>query len=135
MTSTMKLGASTFVSKRKNNQVASRNTAKSGAPKPGIFVRYYSLTLQQRKNLAQPFTFTGKSEAPITGIAPTGYAGGGLGGPGINLDNVREFLTELDTFEKEFGYAPNKDEQNIDLKHKKHMYTELDSLNSKYYNK
>jgi hypothetical protein len=55
---------------------------------------------------------------PITGIAPTGYAGGGLGGPGVNLDNVREFLTELDAFEGEFGYVGKKEEENPDLKHK-----------------
>lgn len=71
----------------------------------------------------------------MTGIAPTGYAGGGLGGPGINLDNVREFLTELDAFEKEFGYIPDKDADNPDLKHKKNMYKELESLSSINYNK
>jgi len=60
--------------------------------------------MKGRKNINKPFTFTGKSEIPVTGIAPTGYAGGGLGGPGVNIDNVREFLTELDAFESEFGY-------------------------------
>lgn len=79
--------------------------------------------------------FTGRSEVPITGIAPTGYAGGGLGGPGVNLDNVREFLTELDAFEREFGYGPTKEAEDPDLKHKKNMYKELESLNSINYNK
>ncbi|CAI2364818.1 unnamed protein product [Moneuplotes crassus] len=69
--------------------------------------------LFQRKNIAKPFTFTGKSEVPITGIAPTGYAGGGLGGPGVNADNVREFLTELDAFEKEFGYGKKEETEGI----------------------
>lgn len=66
----------------------------------------------------KPVNFTGLSQVPVTGIAPTGYAGGGLGGPGVNLDNVREFLTELDAFEREFGYVPDKDANNPDLKHK-----------------
>lgn len=80
-------------------------------------------------------TFTGRSEVPISGIAPTGYAGGGLGGPGVNLNNVANFLTELDAFESEFGYAPKKEEDNPDLVHKKDMYTQLESLSSINYNK
>lgn len=71
----------------------------------------------------------------MTGIAPTGYAGGGLGGPGVNIDSVREFLVELDAFEKEFGYVPTKDAENPDLKHKKHMYKQLENLSSINYNK
>lgn len=41
----------------------------------------------------------------MTGIAPVGYAAGGLGGPGVNVNQVQDFLTGLDTFEQEFGYA------------------------------
>lgn len=41
----------------------------------------------------------------MTGIAPVGYAAGGLGGPGVNVNNVQDFLTGLDAFEQEFNYA------------------------------
>ena len=73
----------------------------------------FFIIIQRRKDIHKPFTFTGKSEAPVLGIAPTGYAGGGLGGPGVNVDNVREFLTELDGFEQEFGYGKKEEKQSL----------------------
>jgi len=70
----------------------------------------------------------------MTGIAPVGYAAGGLGGPGVNVNNVQDFLTGLDAFEQEFNYAQVK-KSDPDLKDKKSLYKDLDNLATINYNK
>jgi hypothetical protein len=78
--------------------------------------------------------YVGKTDGPMTGIAPVGYAAGGLGGPGVNVNQVQDFLTGLDAFEQEFGYAQVK-KNDPDLKDKKLIFKELDSLATVNYNK
>jgi len=40
----------------------------------------------QRRNSARALNYVGKTDGPMTGIAPVGYAAGGLGGPGVNVN-------------------------------------------------
>ena len=78
--------------------------------------------------------YVGKTDGPLTGIAPVGYAAGGLGGPGVNVNQVQDFLDGLDIFEAEFGYSKTN-KVDPDLKDKKAIFKELDNLGTVNYNK
>lgn len=87
-----------------------------------------------RKNSAKSVNYVGKTDGPLTGIAPVGYAAGGLGGPGVNVNRVQEFLEGLDNFESEFAYN-DKTKMDPDLKDKKAVFKDLDNLAAINYNK